>query len=237
MINLLKRIWRFLLGKGHTAMDQIEDPIEKANLKITEMKSGQGKLVEAVAKIKAVSIKHGTDAKKFKKESDDYLDKAKKLKARWEAEEENRGELEKYIKVALNKHENLKLEADKFEALKSEQDRKVEALEVKTKTYISSIKEAEAKLKTLKAQSSAAEVNKQISKDLSDFNFDGIGTQLGTIEENIEADNIEAESWMSLGEDLKTDEQKMEELLSSNSPSDDKILFDSFMNLEADVKK
>ncbi len=42
---------------------------------------------------------------------------------------------------------------------------------------------------------------------------------------------------MSLGEDLKTDEQKMEELLSSDSPSDDKVLFDSFMNLEADVKK
>lgn len=229
-MNLLKRIWGFLLGKGHAAMDQIEDPIEKANLKIVEMKSGQYKLVEAVAKIKAVSIKHGVDADNYLKESEKYLEKANKLKVRFEAEEANREELEKYIKVALNKYENLKLESEKFAKLKIEQDKKVELLESKTKTYISTIKEAESKLKTLKAQSSAAEVNKKISKELSSFNFDGIDSKMTEIEDAILSNNIEAESWMSLGDGLKSDEDKMEELLAIASPSNDKDLFETFMN-------
>jgi len=213
MINLIKRIWVFLLVKVYTRGNQIDDPFEKVNLKILNMKTQQGLLIESIAKIKAISDKNFMEGKNHKEVVKECFERLNMLKEtnQYDDEDDNVD-----IQDSINKYENLKLETKKYIILNEVQDKKIEILTVRTNIFIDTITEYENELKSLKEQSKDTSLNNKNYNELPDFNFEWIDNQLSELENKIDIISDEAESWLSIGDELKIDDYKFFTEFSNN---------------------
>jgi phage shock protein A len=234
MWKLIKRLFGIGIAKANKAVDAIEDKTELLEQKLRELKSGYETNVNGVAKVKALEIKLKTDAKSFENKAEDILEKAKKLKAKVQNEEYDgdagEAELENYILTMLNKYENLKNEATAKEGERAKQEQICKNLETKVKSLKQLISDTENNIVNIKAQSEAAKINKEVSKELSGVNVDGVSGQIEEIQRKINEDNAEAEAWVELDEGLEDDEAKIEKLLNASLPTADDKLLKDFMN-------
>jgi phage shock protein A len=91
------------------------------------------------------------------------------------------------------------------------------------------IKQTKANITNMEARAEAAKVNKEISKELSDVNFDGVSAQIEEIEKKINEDNAEAEAWDHIDKALEDDEERINKMLSEPTGKENSQLFDDFM--------
>ncbi len=233
-MGILKRINNIFKAKTNKALDQIENPIETLEQKIRELSEAQTKSISGLAKVKAVEIKFKNAAKTAMDSSQEYKEKAIRLKARYDKCEEG-PEKEQYkadITLMLNQSENFRNDSVTQNANAAKQAALVSNLEGKIKEMKNLIKTTNNEITNLKANSEAAKANKAISKEFSDANFDGLTAQIDSIKSNIAADNAEADAWSELDTNLTSDEDRINKLLNSSSPTADNELFTNFMKDE-----
>lgn len=227
------RFWGIFNAKAHKSLDKLEDGarIDILRNKVRELEGGHAKSVNGLAKVKALQFKFEKDAKAFDDKAADYTDKAGKLKERFESatKKADKDQLKSDIILMLNKAENMKSEADTKREQAVAQGKIVENLEKKIKEMTNLIKQTKANITNMEARAEAAKVNKEISKELSDVNFDGVSSQIEEIEKKINEDNAEAEAWDHIDTALEDDEDRIEKMLSESSPTEDSKLFDDFM--------
>lgn len=227
------RFWNIFRAKSHKALDAIEDPIEAYELKIRDLKGLQESAVNGLAKMKAVEIKHTKRAEKFRLQAEEAMKTAKRLKTALNNggfEGRTEEQTKQDIIIMLNNHENFIAEAEMAEKMATEQAGEVKKLEAKVKTNKKTIEEAERKLYNLKAMHDASKINKEVSKELSGANFDGIGSHLQEIENRITENNAEAEAWDSIDESFQSDEERIAEMLNQSSVTADSELLEKFLN-------
>lgn len=231
MWRFFKRLFGIVDAKAHKALDAIEDPIEKLEAKVRELENGHKTAVNGLAKAKAVEVKYRKKAVEFEERADKYRENADKLKSRYDAAKKaDQAQLKEDIILMLNKEENMREEA-KAEIVKADnQETVVSNLETKIKNVTNLIKTTKGNITNLKAQRDAAEVNKNISKELSSVNFDGVAAQIEGIEQAILEDNAEAEAWDHIDTALEDDEARIEKMLKESSSTEDSKLFDDFMS-------
>jgi phage shock protein A len=229
-MGLLSRIFRFGKSEANSVLDKFENPIKLLKLKITEMEDAQGKSVTGLAKVKTIEIGQRTEAAKLKEKADTHLSNATKLKKMMKSETIDAEQAKKDILLLLNNHENFMNESKAMEAQADKQKAIVENLEQKVVKFKTLIKDTKNKIVTLEAQREAAKANKEISKELSTLNVDGVENELAELERRITSDNNEASAWESLDESTKTDEERINALLEQDSATDDNVLLKDFLN-------
>lgn len=226
------RFWGIFNAKAHKSLDKLEDGarIDILRQKVRDLEGGHAKSVNGLAKVKALQFKFEKDAKSFEEKAADYRDKAGKLKARYEtASKKDQTQLKSDIILMLNKAENMDKEAETKRQQAEAQGKVVENLENKIKEMTKLIKQTKANITNMEARAEAAKVNKEISKELSDVNFDGVSAQIEEIEKKINEDNAEAEAWDHIDTALEDDEERIEKMLNESSPTEDSELFENFM--------
>lgn len=227
------RFWGIFNAKAHKSLDKLEDGsrIDILRQKVRELQTGHEKSVNGLAKVKALEVKYLSDAKSFDDKSNEFMDKATKLKARYEAEKDKaaKEQLKADITLMLTKAESMKQEAESKREAASNQAKIVSNLEVKIKEMTALIKQTKANITNMEARAEAARVNKEISKELSDVNFDGVSAQIEEIEKKINEDNAEAEAWDHIDTALQDDEERINKMLSEPTGKENSDLFDNFM--------
>ena len=233
-MSILSRVKSLFNAKVNKALDTVEgnSKFELLRQKLVELKEAHSKSITGLAKTKAIQIKFKKDAKGYQDKADVYRIKADKLKVKFSeaTTDESKNELKPLIISVLNTIENMESEASKKNAESIEQGKIVTNLELKIKSVGDLIRKTEADIDNKEARADAAKVNKEISKELSDVNFDGLTSHINKIEKEIDNDNAEAEAWVDLGESLESDEDKINKLLNETSPTSDDTLFSSFMD-------
>ena len=227
------RFWGIFNAKAHKSLDKLEDGarIDILRQKVRELEAGHAKSVNGLAKVKALQFKFEKDAKAFEDKAADYREKAGKLKERYEgASKKDQAQLKSDIILMLNKAENMDQEAANKRTQAENQGKIVANLETKIKEMTKLIKDTKANITNMEARAEAAKVNKEISKELSDVNFDGVSSQIEEIEKKINEDNAEAEAWDHIDTAMEDDEERIEKMLNESSPTEDSKLFDEFMN-------
>lgn len=224
-MNLLKKVKNIIMGEAHSFLDKIEDKIKTFELKIIEAKENQQRAMSALASLKTEESLMESRISKKEKEMQDYMNKAQSLKARYESAE-NKEEMASLIKTMLSKHSSAKNELDALIVAEQKQEAIRKDTEQKIKRLNTMIQKYESQVSTLKAQRQAAKANKAVAKELSSFNVDGMDSEFQKLTQEVERDVAEADAWTNLGDGLKSDDQRIEELLSKTSEDDD---FDAFM--------
>jgi phage shock protein A len=227
------RFWGIFNAKAHKSLDNLEDGsrIDILRQKVRELQTGHEKSVNGLAKVKALEVKYLADAKSFEDKANEFMDKATKLKARYEAEKDKevKEQYKSDITLMLTKAESMKQEAIAKRASATTQANIVSNLETKIKEMTSLIKQTKANITNMEARAEAARVNKEISKELSDVNFDGVSAQIEEIEKKITEDNAEAEAWDHIDTALQDDEERINKMLSEPTGKENSALFDDFM--------
>jgi phage shock protein A len=227
------RFWGIFNAKAHKSLDKLEDGarIDILRQKVRDLEAGHEKSINGLAKVKALQFKFEKDAKSFHDKAADYRDKANKLKERFDgANKKDQTQLKSDIILMLNKAENMDKEAANKELQAKNQGKIVDNLEEKIKSMTTLIKETRNNITNMEARAEAAKVNKEISKELSDVNFDGVSSQIEEIEKKINEDNSEAEAWDHIDTAMEDDEERIEKMLNESSPTEDSKLFDDFMS-------
>ena len=227
--NIFMRFINFLLGKAHSAMDQIEDSISLLEDKISELQTGYVKAIEGLSRVSALEIKFKGKAKSLKDSADAYRKKAEQLKAKMESEEITEAEGRKHIIVMLNKEEQLLTESKNMKAQATAQGQVTKQLEDKIKKMKKLIDDSNNQVSILKVQKETAEVNKSVSKELSSVNLDGISAHIEGLEDEINSNNAEAEAWSNMDDTLATDEERIDKILNEPSKTEDSVLLNNFL--------
>lgn len=229
-MGLLKRIFGIGKSKANAMLDKIEDPIELLNQKVVDLKEMLSKSMEGLARIKAVQIGLESEATKLKSQAQSFRDKAVKLKKMMDSGVIGKSTAKIDITTMLNKHENLLNEANKKDEAAKKQSLIVQDLQSKIIKLKDTIKSTEEKVQTSKGEMIASKANKEITKELSSLNLDGVNSELEELSKKINSNNAEASAWQSLEDSTMSDEDRINKLLSESSTTDDDKLFSDFIN-------
>ena len=230
--SLWNRFVSLFKAKAHKALDDAETTTTKVSSvkqKIRELEDTHRTAVIGVQKIKVVALKYWGGVEKANTSADSYAETAKKLKAKYEiAKGKEKTQLKSDIVLMLIKNKDALTEVKSQTKLAINQDAKVDAMYVKIKQLAKLIKDTKVNIVNVETQSATAKINKDVSFELSELNFDSLTNQLKDLEDGVGADNMEAEAWSGLDDDLMSDEKRIEKLLEDEKTSDGD-LFDSFM--------
>lgn len=224
--SLRNRVITLFKVKAHSALDSLEDSVETLKQKVRELKESYDKSITGLANVKTVEINYRKTSEDFKSKATEYHNKAVKLKEKLKDDDV---QLKSDILLMLQKEQSM-LEQSEV-AFKNAENQKVivDNLEAKIKEMKILITSTSNKITNLEAQRDAAKINKTISKEMSNLNFDGISSQIEEIEKHINNDNSEAQSWSTIGNELQTDEERINKTLQNDKINDSELL-NNFLN-------
>jgi phage shock protein A len=228
------RFWGMFNAKAHKALDKVKDTEMKIDLikqKTRELETSHKSAVLGLSQVKALEIKYNKAVEKAENSSKSYGEKADKLRIRFEsASDADKPQYKSDIILMLNKKETMDNEAKTQIGLALSQKSRVDTMTSKIKSLAKLIKSTKNSIINMEAQAQAAKVNKEVSSELSDMNFDGVTGQINDLQTDIDSDNAEAEAWEDMGTSLESDEKRIEKMLDESSPTEDTDLFNSFMD-------
>lgn len=238
-MSLLKRIWDFLRGKAHKAMDSVENPIEQAELTIRDLEAAHSKSINALAQSKSIVFKLKEESKRAAETAEGYLSKATQLKAKLASspDEATTAQLKSDILLMLNRHENFNKEATSKAMQAENQEAKTSKMAADIKKLQDTISTTKIDIKNKKVNLELAQQNKAINKELSALNVDGIQNRLADIQTRIDDNNNEAEAWASIESELESDEARINKMLNETSDTDDNELLSKFLAEEVKEEK
>jgi phage shock protein A len=224
--SLRNRVVTLFKVKAHSALDSLEDSVETLKQKVRELKESYDKSITGLANVKTVEINYRKVSEDFKNKAVEYHNKAVKLKEKLKDDD---AQLKSDILLMLQKEQSMIEQSET--ALKNAENQKVivDNLEAKIKEMKILITSTSDKITNLEAQRDAAKINKTISKEMSNLNFDGISSQIEEIEKHISNDNSEAQSWNTIGNELQTDEERINKTLQNDKVNDSELL-NNFLN-------
>ena len=228
--SLRKRIVMIFKAKANNALDAVENKIETLEQTVRDLEEQYAKSVEGLAQVKAVEIKYRQNSVKYAADAEEYHAKAVKIKNRMASGEFTEEQAKGDMLIMLNKEESIRNESNVALANAEKQLIVVNNLEKKIKEMRTMITDTKGSIVNLKANTEAAKINKDVNKQLSSANLDGVSAQIDTIKQKINSDNAEAEAWNTLGNDLEGDEERINKLLAAPSKTDDNELLTKFLN-------
>lgn len=212
-MNIFKRLFTMGKAEAHSAIDKLEDPIKLTEQGIRDLKKDLDGALQALAEIKALSIRARNDIQTFGDKANDYEQKAMLLlqqaaKGDISAEDADRlaGE------ALLKKDENLEhLNRSKAEKVKF--DDSIAKMDSNIKTLRSQISKYENELKTLKARVKVSTATKNINKQMAQIDSSGTVSMLEKMKEKVAQQEAIAESYGEIANESKSVDDEIDKAL------------------------
>lgn len=223
-MNIFKRIFKIGQAEAHSAVDQMEDPIKLTEQGIRDMKEDLERSLEALAQVKALSIRARNEAEDNADKAKDYEQKAMLLLQRVERGDLSAEDGDRLAKEALvKKEESLKHvvrakgELDKFEGSVAQLDQNV-------KTIRSNISKWENELKTLKARAKVSKATKNLNKQLAQIDSSGTVAMLERMKDKVVQEEALAESYGEIANESKSVDEEIDKALADDTSKADDAL-------------
>lgn len=216
-MNIFKRLFRIGSAEANSLVDKLEDPIKMTEQGIRDLKKDLGKALEALAEVKALSIRARNDANADTEKAKDYEKKAILLLKRAEHGEITMEEADRLASECLvqkeahmNNAATHRKNQEKFEA-------NVSKLDANIKTLRSNVKKYEVELKTLKARAKVSKATKNINKQLADIDSTSTVSMLERMKEKVDQEEALAESYADIAGENSSIDQEIDNALDSGS--------------------
>ena len=212
-MNIFKRLAKIGQAEAHSAVDKLENPIKLTEQGIRDLKKQLDQSLQALAEIKALSIRSKNELSASEAEAKNYESKAILLLKKVEKGELDTSDGDRLATEALTKKEEAtqrvalkKTEVDKF-------DTNIASLDKKVKDLKSQISSYENELKTLKARVKVSNATKNINKQMANIDSSGTVNMLERMKDKVEKDEALAEAYGEMANESKSVDDEIDKAL------------------------
>jgi len=225
-MNIFKRMFRIGQSEVNSGIDKLEDPIKMTEQGIRDLKGDLNKSIEALASVKAMSIRARKEGETYGQKTKDYEKKAMLLLGRAQSGEMDAADAERLAKEALaRKRENEGLQT-RAAAEQQRLQQNVEKMQVKINNLRSNIGSWENELKTLKSRVKVSEASERLNKQLANVDSSSTVSLLERMREKVDEQEAIAESYGEIAEsnsNYSLDEEIDMALIGATSSEDDDL--------------
>lgn len=232
-MNIFKRLVNIGKAELHSVIDDFEDPIKLTEQGIREMKEQLAEKVEALAQLKALSIRKKNEAEAEELSAKEYYKKAVLLVQKAEKGEVDNSEADRLAKEALKKQaialENvvsLKEESDKLHGDCDKMQGNIDYLKA-------SISKWETELKTLNARVQVSEATRDINQKMTQIDTGGTVSMLEKLKDRVIQQEAEAEAYLEISKAGKSVDEEIDALVKN----EDTEAGDALQKLKESLKK
>ncbi|WP_267402763.1 MULTISPECIES: PspA/IM30 family protein [unclassified Chryseobacterium] len=232
-MNIFKRLVNIGKAELHSVIDDFEDPIKLTEQGIREMKEQLAEKIEALAQLKALSIRKKNEAEAEELSAKEYYKKAVLLVQKAEKGEVDGAEADRLAKEALKKQAaalehvvSLKEESDKLHGDCDKMQGNIDYLKA-------SISKWETELKTLNARVQVSEATRDINQKMTQIDTGGTVSMLEKLKDRVIQQEAEAEAYLEISKAGKSVDEEIDALVKN----EDTEAGDALQKLKESLKK
>lgn len=224
-MNIFSRLFKIGQAEAHDAINQLENPIKMTEQGIRDMRQELDKALQALAEVKAMSIRTKNEVHTNRDQASDYERKAIMLLKKADYGDLTPDEADRLATEALNKKEQAEQTVSRLEAEKQKYESSVQQLEKNIDTLKSNISTWENELRTLKARMRVSSATKTMNKQLANIDTSSTVNMLERMKLKVEQEEALAQSYGEIANEAKTVDDEIDQALNAGkSQSSEKLL-------------
>ncbi len=235
-MNIFRRILKVGQAEAHSAVDYLEDPIKLTEQGIRDMRLDMDKALNALAEVKALTIRTQREIGQHQDHTQQYEQKAVLLLQKAQRGELDQNEADRLAGEALNKKEQSVQQVSNLTTEKKKYDESISKLEHNINSLRSNISQWENELRTLKARMKVSSATKTMNKQLAKIDSSSTVAMLERMKNKVEQEEALAQSYgeiaaepkslddeidKAIGEEQTNTSQKLQELKQKLGINDD----------------
>ncbi len=214
-MNIFSRLFKIGQAEAHDAINNLEDPIKMTEQGIRDMRVEMDKALQALAEVKALSIRTKSELNSSKDQAGDYERKAVMLLKKAESGDISSDEADRLATEALNKKEQAAQNATRLEGERQKYETSVQQLEKNIDTLKSNIGTWENELRTLKARMRVSSATKTMNKQLANIDTSSTVNMLERMKQKVEQEEALAESYSEIANETKSVDDEIDKALNA----------------------
>lgn len=225
-MNIFSRLFKIGQAEAHNAINSLEDPIRMTEQGIRDMRIELDKALQALAEVKALSIRTKNDINTYQDRGKDYEQKAILLLKKAETGNLSQDEADRLATEALSKKEQAEQNAARLRIEQQQYDISVQHLEKNIDTLKSNINTWENELRTLKARMRVSTATKTMNKQLAKIDTSSTVAMLERMKIKVEQEEAIAQSYGEIAAEANSIDDEIDRALQpkSNTHASAKLL-------------
>lgn len=232
-MNIFKRLLTIGKAEIHSVIESFEDPINMTEEGIRDMKEQLGKSIEALAQLKALTIRKKNEAEKEEQIASDYYNKAIVIIQKAEKGEVEAPEADRLAKEALKRQASYQENANKLQEEHQKLHSDCEKMQTTINHLKSSISKWENELNTLKARVQVSEATKDINQKMTQMDTGSAVSLLEKLKDRVVQQETLAEAYSDISKSGKTIDEEIDAIVNNN----DKEAEEALNRLKETLKK
>lgn len=212
-MEFLKRLFKIGTAEVHSAIDGIEDPITMTEQGIRDMKADLDKSLEALAQVKAMSIRSKNEVADFANKGEDYNEKAMLILKKAQSGELDSTEADRLATEALIKKEEAAVGQKRATADKEKFDLNVSQMESNVQTIKQNISKWENELKILRSRVKVADATKSMNKQMAQIDSNGTVALLERMKEKVAQEEALSEAYGDIANNAKSIDDEIDKAI------------------------
>lgn len=212
-MQFLKRLFKIGQAEVHSAIDGIEDPIKMTEQGIRDMKVDLDKSLEALAQVKAMSIRAKNEVEEYANKSEDYNEKAMLILKKAQSGALVASEADRLATEALIKKEEALAGQKRAIVDKEKFDENVLQMESNVKTIKQNISKWENELKILRSRVKVADATKTLNKQMAQIDSNGTVALLERMKEKVAQEEALAEAYGEIANSSKSVDEEIDKAI------------------------
>ncbi|WP_026978592.1 PspA/IM30 family protein [Flavobacterium tegetincola] len=212
-MQFLKRLFKIGQAEVHSAIDGIEDPIKMTEQGIRDMKLDLDKSLEALAQVKAMSIRAKNEVQEYEAKGEDYNEKAMLILKKAQSGGLDAAEADRLATEALMKKEEAIGGQNRAIADKEKFDLNVSQMESNVQTIKQNISKWENELKILRSRVKVADATKTLNKQMAQIDSNGTVALLERMKEKVAQEEALAEAYGDIANNSKSVDDEIDKAI------------------------
>lgn len=212
-MKFLKRLFKIGQAEVHSAIDGMEDPIKMTEQGIRDMKEDLDKSLEALAQVKAMSIRAKNEVEEYANKAEDYNEKAMLILKKAQSGGLEPLEADRLATEALIKKEESSNGQKRAIADKEKFDQNVAQMEANVQTIKQNISKWENELKILRSRVKVADATKSLNKQMAQIDSNGTVALLERMKEKVNQEEALAEAYGEIANASKSIDQEIDKAI------------------------
>jgi len=212
-MKFIKRLFKIGQAEVHSAIDGMEDPIKMTEQGIRDMKEDMDKSLEALAQVKAMSIRAKNEVEEYANKAEDYNEKAMLILKKAQSGGLEPSEADRLATEALIKKDEASNGQKRAIADKEKFDQNVLQMEANVQTIKQNISKWENELKILRSRVKVADATKSLNKQMAQIDSNGTVALLERMKEKVNQEEALAEAYGEIANSSKSIDQEIDKAI------------------------
>lgn len=212
-MGIFNRLFKVGQSEAHAVVDKLENPIKMTEQGIRDLKKDLEKSMNALAEVKAVSIRTKRELSDYKNSAISYENKAIQLIKSAEAGKISPEEADRLASEALKKKAEAQNNAETSQAAHKQLEGQINQINGNINKLRSTISKYENELKMLKARYRVSSATQKLNKSLANVDSNGTISMLEKMKDKVSQQESLAEAYGEIADPGKSLDEEIDKAL------------------------